>query len=272
MVHPDSVMIQVYPVTMTSLTALPALTDNYIWTLTGSAGGAVIVDPGEAAPVLAAVANGLRPCAILITHHHHDHIGAVVELTRRFDLPVYAPEDARIDMASVRVRDGDEIRVSAAALTFQVIAVPGHTLTHVAYAGEGVVFVGDTLFSLGCGRLFEGSPAQMLASLKRLARLPPETLLCCAHEYTLANAAFAQAVEPGNPTLKARIDQARGQRAAGQPSLPTTLAMELATNPFLRWTEAEIQSSVRAFSSGADTDELATFTALRRWKDGFIAS
>ncbi|MCB1568200.1 MAG: hydroxyacylglutathione hydrolase [Xanthomonadales bacterium] len=258
---------------MTTLTALPALTDNYIWSLTGPAGAAVIVDPGEAAPVLSAVAQGLRPCAILITHHHHDHIGAAASLAQHLDIPIHAPVDDRIAMDCQRVGDGDVVRLDAAGLGFTVMAVPGHTLSHVAYAGHDVAFVGDTLFSLGCGRLFEGSPAQMWASLQRLAQLPPDTAVCCAHEYTLANAAFALRVEPDNPALLARIEHAQAQRASGRPTLPTSIALELATNPFLRCSQATIRAQVTAWNAetGTDPDELALFTALRRWKDGFIA-
>ncbi|HET9049304.1 MAG TPA: hydroxyacylglutathione hydrolase [Chiayiivirga sp.] len=258
---------------MTTLTALPALTDNYIWSITGPAGAAVIVDPGEAAPVLDAIANGLRPCAILITHHHHDHIGAAADLAQQLGIPIHAPVDDRITMDCQRVGDGDTLRLEEAGLHFEVMAVPGHTLSHVAYVGHGAAFVGDTLFSLGCGRLFEGSSAQMLASLQRLAQLPPDTAVCCAHEYTLANAAFALRVEPDNPALLARIEHARAQRSTGHPTLPTSIALERATNPFLRCTQPTIRAQVTAWDgeAGTDPDELALFTALRRWKDGFVA-
>ena len=250
--------------------ALPALDDNYIWFLAGGNGLGVIVDPGEAAPVEQALANGLRACAILVTHHHHDHTGAVAELARRHDLPVYAPHDERIDVADVRVAEGDSVVLPHADLRFEVWQVPGHTRSHVAYIGAGVVFTGDTLFSLGCGRLFEGSPAQMLASLQRLADLPATTQVCCAHEYTLANAAFARVVEPDNADLTARIEMARAQRSAGLPTLPTTIAMECATNPFLRCHVESVATSVAAHAGTDPADELATFTALRRWKDVFV--
>lgn len=275
MVHPrfmDAQVYPVYPAAMTSLTALPALQDNYIWTLTGTSDRAVIVDPGEAAPVMQAIAAGLRPCAILLTHHHFDHIGGAAELAERLHLPVYAPHDPRIPFADIRVADGDEVTLDAADLRFTVLEVPGHTTSHVAYVGEGVVFTGDTLFSLGCGRLFEGTPAQMLASLQRLAALPAQTLVCCGHEYTLANAAFAKQVDPDNAALDARIVEARAQRAAGRPSLPTTIASERETNPFLRCKDPRVATQVAAHSGTAVADELTTFTALRRWKDGFVAA
>ncbi|MCX7563916.1 hydroxyacylglutathione hydrolase [Xanthomonadaceae bacterium XH05] len=256
---------------MPSPTALPALRDNYIWTLAGANGRAVVVDPGEAAPVLTAMEQGLRPCAILLTHHHADHIGAAAELAERCGVPVYAPEDRRIDCASSRVGEGDAVDLPAAGLRFTVMQVPGHTLTHIVYVGEGVVFTGDTLFSLGCGRLFEGSPAQMFDSLQRIAALPGDLQLCCGHEYTLANAAFAQVVDPTNPALAQRIGQARAARALDRPTLPVLLATELATNPFLRCDDPQVAASVAAQCGSQASDALDTFAALRRWKDGFVA-
>ncbi|MFT4198191.1 MAG: hydroxyacylglutathione hydrolase [Pseudoxanthomonas sp.] len=254
------------------LDALPALSDNYIWTLSGEA-GAVIVDPGEAAPVLAAAAAGLRPLAVLLTHHHADHCGGVAALRAHWpELAVYAPHDERIANTSVRVADGEQIEV--ADWTFEVIAVPGHTLSHVAYrrrAAGGELFCGDTLFSLGCGRLFEGTPAQMLTSLDRLAALPDATPVCCGHEYTLANATFALAVEPGNVALRARAAQVRALRAEGRPSLPSTLAEEKACNPFLRVREPAVKAAVDAWLGEATADPVQTLAALRRWKDGFAA-
>ena len=189
---------------MLSLKALPAFTDNYIWTLADRSGRAGLVDPGEAAPVLEAVDNGLEPVAILLTHHHPDHVGGVAELLSRFDIPCYAPSDERIPWATHRVGDGDEVEIKPLALSLRVMAIPGHTLSHVAFHGSGYLFSGDTLFSLGCGRLFEGTPAQMLASLERLAALPGETLVCCGHEYTQSNGKFSQAVEPSNATFASR--------------------------------------------------------------------
>ena len=256
---------------ITSPTALPALSDNYIWTLTGANGRALIVDPGEAAPVEQAIAAGLRPSAILVTHHHHDHIGGVAELAKRYDLMVYAPEDNRIAHADVRVREGSEVVLDDVGLRFSVMHVPGHTTSHVAYVGEGLLFCGDTLFSLGCGRLFEGTPTQMLDSLNRLAALPPETLMCCAHEYTLANAAFAKVVDPDNAALDARIDEVRALRAAGRPSLPVSIATERATNPFLRCDRATVAAHVAVQRGSSPADVVETFAELRRWKDGFVA-
>lgn len=253
------------------LQALLALSDNYIWTASDDDGGnALIVDPSEAAPVLAAADAGLRPVAVLLTHHHHDHIGGVPDLLARWPgLPVFAPHDERIPPGYRRVRDGDT--VEAGPWRFDALAVPGHTASHVAFHGHGLLFCGDTLFSLGCGRLFEGTPAQMHASLNRLAALSPETRVCCGHEYTLANGAFAHVVEPGNPALRRRIEEAQAMRETGRPTLPSTIGTERDTNPFLRVDAAEVRASVAAHLGHAPGDAVATFAALRRWKDGFVA-
>lgn len=250
-------------------TALPALADNYIWALAGTNGHAVIVDPGEAEPVLAAMEQGLRPCAIFVTHHHRDHIGAVDALAERCGAIVYAPADPRLASDGVRVGEGDVVNVSRAGLSFSVMAVPGHTQSHLAFVGEGLVFSGDTLFSLGCGRLFEGTPAQMFDSLERLAALPPETQVCCGHEYTLGNAAFALGVEPGNLALMNRAAQAREARALGQPTLPVSIGSERITNPFLRCREPQLALQVADHTGCDRSDPVAVFAAMRRWKDGF---
>lgn len=253
------------------LTALPAFQDNYIWALVDDDGNAVIVDPGDAAPVLAATGLGLWPAGVLLTHHHADHVGGVAALRQRWpDLPIYAPEDPRIADATERIGEGS--RFSLNGWDFAVMAVPGHTSSHVAYHGAGDhVFCGDTLFSMGCGRMFEGTPAQMLASLDRLAALPGHTAVCCGHEYTLANAAFALAVEPANDALHHRHQEAQAMRLAGRPTLPSTLSMELATNPFLRTDVPAVIQAVSRRLGRAPADRVETFAELRRWKDSFRA-
>jgi hydroxyacylglutathione hydrolase len=252
------------------LIPLPAFADNYIWALVGDDGGALLVDPGEAAPVFAAADAGLAPRGILLTHHHHDHVGGVPALLERWPgLPVAAPVDERIGHATLRVGQGD--RVEMAGRVFDVHEIPGHTVSHIAFHGHGVLCCGDTLFSLGCGRLFEGTPMQMLDSLDRLAALPGETRVCCGHEYTVANAAFARIVDPGNDALRRRTEEARALRDAGRPTLPATLADERAANPFLRVDSPAVQAALAARVGRAPADRVEAFAELRRWKDGFRA-
>ena len=252
------------------LMPLPAFSDNYVWLLDRGE-DRLVVDPGDAGPVLEkAAADGRAPTAILLTHHHDDHVGGVAALLRRWPgLPVYGPADPRI--AGVDRPVGDCDRVAVGPWRFEVIAVPGHTVSHIAFHGEGLLFCGDTLFSLGCGRLFEGTPRDMLGSLERLAALPAETLVCCGHEYTLANAAFARVVEPDNPALRRRQAEATTMRDRGLPTLPSTLGGELDCNPFLRIDAPAVRAAVAAHEPGAAGDRAATFAGLRRWKDGFRA-
>ncbi|MBA2078237.1 hydroxyacylglutathione hydrolase [Rhodanobacter sp. PCA2] len=253
------------------LLPLPALADNYIWLLHDDEGHALVVDPGDDAPVEQALAaRELRLQAILLTHHHHDHVGGALALRERHGAAVYAPEDARIAAATVRVRDGERIDLPLPQASFEVIAVPGHTLSHVAYFGEGVLLAGDTLFSMGCGRLFEGTPAQMLASLDRLAALPADTLLCCGHEYTAANGRFAREVEPDNAELSVRVEEVAALRASERPSLPVSMASERATNPFLRTDAPAVVEWCRQ-QPGHPADRTARFAAVRSAKDAFRA-
>lgn len=252
------------------LTALPAFDDNYIWALQADDGRTLFVDPGQAAPVLEAAAQGLQPAAILLTHHHGDHIDGVAELRRHWpDLPVFAPPDERIALEAERVSKND--RVQLPGFDLQVLTVPGHTRSHIAFFGHGYLFCGDTLFSLGCGRMFEGAAAQMLASLRRLAALPAQTLVCCGHEYTLANAVFARHVDPTNAALQRRQQEALDMRKSSRPTVPTALASELQCNPFLRTAAPEIQQAVAAHVGQMPVDEVEVFAGLRRWKDGFRA-
>lgn len=251
--------------------ALPALADNYIWMLVAPGGDALLVDPGEAGPVQKAAAEGIRPVAVLLTHHHPDHVGGAAALCDQFGIPCHAPVDDRITAASQRVGDGDKVRIPALALELDVLGVPGHTLSHVAFHGAGHVFSGDTLFSLGCGRMFEGQPGQFLASLERLANLPGETQVCCGHEYTEANGRFARAAEPDNPARDQRLAEVAVLRSRGQPSLPSTIASERACNPFLRVDQPGVMASLAARLGRPPRDRIEAFAALRAWKDTFAA-
>ncbi len=259
--------------------AVPAFDDNYLWIIHDGRHAAV-VDPGDAVPVLAALqAEGLTLAAILLTHHHADHVGGVVELARSAvsdefpAIPVYGParEQSRIKGMTVPLHGNDEVKIPTLGLSLQVIDVPGHTLGHIAYysAQQGFVFCGDTLFAGGCGRLFEGTPAQMVESLAKLSSLPGDTRVYCAHEYTLSNLKFAAEVEPGNAELSDRIQRERAKRDQGEATVPTSIALERATNPFLRAHQKEIQESLQKAGRLTELNEVSSFAALREWKNTY---
>ncbi len=243
------------------------LSDNYVWVLSGiDSGNVVVVDPGDAGPVLAFLeSSGLECEGVLLTHHHTDHSGGAAEIGGKWKCPIYGPTNEAIPSVTHPVDENDT--VTAAGLTFDVLSVPGHTRGHVAYVGHGHVFCGDTLFAGGCGRMFEGTPAQMFESLRRLAALDPETRICCAHEYTVANLEFALQVEPGNTQLVARLTAARSTRASGRPTLPSILEEELATNPFLRSHQPEIVNAASLHAGRRLEPGVEVFAEVRRWKD-----
>ncbi|MGB5733004.1 MAG: hydroxyacylglutathione hydrolase [Thiohalocapsa sp.] len=249
---------------------ISAFDDNYIWLLREGGGvGVAVVDPGDADPVISRLGSeGLELAAILITHHHQDHIGGVADLLSQWpDALVTAPEDRRIGLATRVVGEGDQVSIPGFETRFDVIEVPGHTATHIAYLADGALFCGDTLFAAGCGRVFDGTFEQLAASLRRISALPPRTLCYCAHEYTLANLGFAAWVEPDSAALAQRTAQAKRLRDTGLPTVPSELALELATNPFLRTAEPDVIAAAERFAGGNRRDQTAVFTALRRWKD-----
>lgn len=250
---------------MFAITAIPAFRDNYIWGLS-HAGRAVLVDPGEAAPALAwLAARGLRLEAMLITHHHQDHQGGVMELLAQHpQAQVLGPGSESITGLTQPLAGGESLLLLETPVSVQ--AVPGHTHGHLAYRAGWALFCGDTLFGAGCGRLFEGTPVQMFAAMEWIATLPDVTQIFCAHEYTLLNLPFALGLEPHNVALQQRLARSQALRAAGQPTVPSSLAEERATNPFLRCHVPNLQAAVQAREPAAQTPE-QVFAVLRRWRD-----
>jgi hydroxyacylglutathione hydrolase len=255
---------------------IPAFTDNYFW-LIHNGKNAIIVDPGAAAPVQVCLnQHHLKLCAILVTHHHADHIGGVADLIKNASIPIYGPlpdqKNGRIPTITHGCQQGEAVFIPELNLTLAVLEVPGHTSTHIAYycAELASLFCGDTLFAGGCGRLFEGTPAQMVNSLHKIAALPTNTNIYCAHEYTLANLRFALAVEPNNQALQIRYKQASTTREQGLSTVPSQLDLEWQTNPFLRCTSPEIIHTLQGQQKLGDaTDEVSVFAAVRLWKNSF---
>ena len=254
---------------MLAIHAVPAFRDNYIWML--EAGGkAVAVDPGDAAPVENFLeARGLSLAGVLATHHHMDHVGGLLALARHWKCPTFGPATEEIAGLDTRLAEGDRIRVPGIDVDLETLDIPGHTAGHIALVGAGAVFCGDTLFACGCGRLFEGTPAQMVESLAKLAQLPAGTRVYCGHEYTLANIGFAEAVEPGNGALAARKARESAKRERGEPTLPSTVAEERATNPFLRCDQPEIIASAERHAGRRLDGRVEVFATLRDWKNTF---
>jgi len=251
---------------MFEISFIPAFKDNYIWLLTRG-NRAFVVDPGDAAPVLARLErDGLTLEGILITHHHVDHQGGVADLVKRWQPSVFAPENESITGCTHPLSGGERIDVLGTEVA--VMAVPGHTSGHLAYYAKGALFCGDTLFGAGCGRLFEGTPEQMSVSLQAIAALPDDTRIYCAHEYTEMNLRFAVAVEPNSSALRARQKSVSDLRAAGLPTVPSTLAEEKATNPFLRCAEEAVIAAGMEHAA-VDSSKTAIFAALRAWRNNF---
>lgn len=256
----------------TQLHPIPAFKDNYLWLLSQQ-GRATVIDPGDAEPVKRYLhKHQLTLDTILITHHHRDHVGGVAELKALGDVTVYGPMGEDIPHCDIRLKQDDVIQLDTLDLELTVLDIPGHTAGHIAYFGyldheQPIVFCGDTLFGAGCGRLFEGTPGQMVDSLAKLTALPLETLVCCAHEYTVANIDWALQVEPNNTALQERSQSARLLRAKNRPTLPSTIGLELETNPFLRTLQPEVAASAEKWAGTPLASAIDVFASLREWKN-----
>lgn len=248
---------------------LRAFSDNYIWTIR-DAGYAAVVDPGDAQPVLDYLAREkLELVGILNTHHHADHVGGNAALLKHFKVPVFGPHDPRIAEVTQRLKDGEKCTLPHFDIEFEVFEIPGHTRTHIAFHGGGMLFCGDTLFAVGCGKLFEGTPKQMHESLSKLVRLPDATRVYCGHEYTLSNIRFAKAAEPDNAALREFEARAQTLRENNQPTLPTNIGQEKATNPFLRCSVPKVVETASRHAGRPLTDPVSVLGAIREWKNGF---
>ncbi|MBL8524312.1 MAG: hydroxyacylglutathione hydrolase [Betaproteobacteria bacterium] len=258
-------MLQVHPV--------PAFSDNYLWVIHNGR-NAVAVDPGDASPVIDFLtAQNLTLSGILCTHHHADHVGGVEAMLDFLDLrgqiPVYGPAGEKIPARTMALKEGERVVLPGVELELNVLDVPGHTAGHIAYVGQDMLFCGDTLFACGCGRLFEGTAAQMTKSLAKLKELPGHTRVYCAHEYTMSNIRFAEAVEPDNADLKLRKAFCAAKRHRNQPTLPSTIALELATNPFLRWDSPAVVAAAEGRAGRALRANHEIFASIREWKNNF---
>ncbi len=252
--------------------AIPAFTDNYIWLLrTTSSPYCIVVDPGDSAPVLEYLQReSLQLAAIILTHHHFDHMGGVDKLLSHSQVPVYGPRYNQIEQVSHPLLENDEITIAELELQLKIISTPGHTLDHIAYYGENMLFCGDTLFSAGCGRLFEGSAEQMSTSLAKICQLPDNTQIFCAHEYTQANLAFALQVEPNNLAIQERSVEVSNLRQQDKITLPSTLQLEKTTNPFLRCQEESVKRAATIHAGRELTTPVEVFAVIRQWKDNFV--
>lgn len=257
---------------MLQVTPVRAFTDNYIWLIHSprDAARVVVVDPGDAQPVERMLAErNLTLAGLLITHHHADHVGGVADLLRNRPVPIFGPANETIPGNPERLREGDRAGFAELGLEFDVLDVPGHTAGHIAYVGHGAVFCGDTLFSAGCGRLFEGTAEQMHASLSKLAALPAETLVYCAHEYTLSNLKFGLAVEPGNEATARYQALCLELRARDEATIPSNMRQERNVNPFLRCDDETVKQAAEAYAGRGLQSQPEVFAVIRQWKDGF---
>ena len=248
---------------------LRALTDNYVWTIR-DAKCAAVVDPGDARPVIEYLEREkLELVAILNTHHHNDHVGGNRGLLARWKVPVFGPHDERIAEVTQRLKDGERCTLPHFGIEFGVLEIPAHTRSHIAFHGGGMVFSGDTLFAVGCGRLFEGTPKQMHESLSRLMQLPDDTRVYCGHEYTVSNIRFARAVEPDNAALRELEVKAKQLRDRDLPTLPSTIAQEKATNPFVRVREPAVVAAASKHAGRPLPDPVSVLGEIREWKNSF---